>query len=365
MEEKLEEILAQYELVTYKKRRVRGAYLLDTDRGLFTLRNYRGNVCHLDFVERVKQSLVEMGYESVDFALVNQKGEYLTRDNQGNDWMIKRWFLGQECDIREQNQVCQAMAHLGRLHKLLEIVGKNLESDRQTREADKELEAAEIPSKQGKDGFMEPNPPSRRPQNAPENPDYFYKRNRELKRIHNFIRKKRRKSEMELLLLNSFSYFYEQAKKALEIDEINQDYQNLFCTAVTQNQLIHGNYNYHNILFEEGNIATTNFDYTKVGIAVLDLYGFLRKCMEKNNWNLEFGKSVLFAYEKERPLSEEEKRLLYSLLIFPEKYWKQCNFYYNTNKAWMPVKNYEKLQKLKEQEPMRSEFLDSIKSLFI
>ena len=28
---------------------------------------------------------------------------------------------------------------------------------------------------------------------------------------------------------------------------------------------------------------------------------------------------------------------------YPEKYWKQLNYYYNANKAWIPDKNVEKL----------------------
>ena len=43
--------------------------------------------------------------------------------------------------------------------------------------------------------------------------------------------------------------------------------------------------------------------------------------------------------------------------LFPEKYWKQLNFYYNTNKAWIPAKSTDKLKSLEDQEPARRRFI--------
>lgn len=47
---------------------------------------------------------------------------------------------------------------------------------------------------------------------------------------------------------------------------------------------------------------------------------------------------------------------------FPEKYWKQLNFYYNTNKAWIPAKSTDKLKSLKSQESARSRFLSRLEA---
>ena len=40
-----------------------------------------------------------------------------------------------------------------------------------------------------------------------------------------------------------------------------------------------------------------------------------------------------------------------------KKYWKQLNFYYNSNKAWIPVRNIDKLRALAAQQPARNAFL--------
>ena len=53
-------------------------------------------------------------------------------------------------------------------------------------------------------------------------------------------------------------------------------------------------------------------------------------------------------------------RCLYYMFLYPEKYWKQINFYYNANKAWIPARNIEKLRSLEEQQPVRNRFLEQI-----
>lgn len=60
---------------------------------------------------------------------------------------------------------------------------------------------------------------------------------------------------------------------------------------------------------------------------------------------------------------KEEAEFLYLLLLFPEKFWKQINFYYNGKKSWMSMKNYDKLLKIESQEERREKFLSEAKGL--
>ena len=59
-------------------------------------------------------------------------------------------------------------------------------------------------------------------------------------------------------------------------------------------------------------------------------------------------------------MDKKERKCLYYMFLFPEKYWKQLNFYYNTNKAWIPARNTEKIESLKAQEKNRKRFVDGI-----
>ena len=64
------------------------------------------------------------------------------------------------------------------------------------------------------------------------------------------------------------------------------------------------------------------------------------------------------SYERVLPVSEVERQVLYYLFLYPEKYWKQLNFYYNSKKAWFPARNMEKIRILMEQAENQKNFLE-------
>ena len=101
----------------------------------------------------------------------------------------------------------------------------------------------------------------------------------------------------------------------------------------------------------------TEFNQMHLGVQMEDLYYFLRKIMEKHDWNERLGRRIMETYERVLPITELERQVLYYLFRYPEKYWKQINFYYNANKAWVPAKSTEKIKKLEAQQEMREKFI--------
>ena len=88
----------------------------------------------------------------------------------------------------------------------------------------------------------------------------------------------------------------------------------------------------------------------------------MRKVMEKHGWDEYLGGAMLDAYDAVQPMGAKERQYLYFLFLYPEKYWKQINFYYNTNKAWIPARNTEKIMVLKQQEIRRLSFMEKLLS---
>ena len=330
MDEKIEELLKEYPIQLIGKRRIRGAILLEASEGLFTLVQYRDSARRLAFQERVKQVLVDGGYPYVDKAVPDINGELLTKDSMGNRWLLKHWYIGRECNLRDDRDICQATTHLAKLHNMMRCpeTGDELPEDVQE-----------------------------------DNLQVLLERHmREMKRVYNYIRGKKKRNEMEICILNLFQKFYDQAGFAhMYISEIN--YSELCRQCINEKRVFHGSYNYHNIIFYEQQIVTTNFERADIGIQIVDLYDFLRKIMEKNGWNTKQGIKILDTYQKVRPLEKQEAKLLYVLLLFPEKFWKQINFYYNGKKSWMSLKNYDKLLKIESQEELRRNFLREAKGL--
>ena len=93
-----------------------------------------------------------------------------------------------------------------------------------------------------------------------------------------------------------------------------------------------------------------------------DLYYLMRKAMEKQGFDRRIGCKMLEAYDRQLPLTEDDHRYLYIRFLYPEKYWKQINYYFNSNKAWIPVRSTEKIHHLQELEPERQKFLDFLQA---
>ena len=83
----------------------------------------------------------------------------------------------------------------------------------------------------------------------------------------------------------------------------------------------------------------TLYNRMHLGIQASDLYRLMRKALEKHGWDTELGLSMLDSYQRVRPMDRRERKSLACMFLFPEKYWKQLNYYYNANKAWIPEKN--------------------------
>ena len=63
-----------------------------------------------------------------------------------------------------------------------------------------------------------------------------------------------------------------------------------------------------------------------------------------------------------RRLAEKDFLFLYLLFLYPEKFWKISNQYYNHRKSWIPPKTLEKLQKVLAQNEERHTFLKQFAS---
>lgn len=188
------------------------------------------------------------------------------------------------------------------------------------------------------------------------------KRTRELKRVRGYIREKKQKSEFEVLYLKLCDSYYEQALESLEYISTLEAVKGTF-------GLCHGSFTYHSLLippdFLPQNTAislfsVTSFDKTAYGMQIIDFYYLLRKTMEKNDWDVPLGTAMIDRYFAQKSETEADYRLLRAQLLFPEKFWKITNYYYNNRKSWIPKKNLQKMFSNHDREPVKAEFLRTL-----
>lgn len=360
MEDRSQEALKKYHLKVYNIFRARGAFLLETDCGLKLFKCFEGTVNRALFEHQVKEQLQLHGYANTDIFVKTIDDEIISEDSAGCQYIMKNWFWGEECNLKDLSQIEAASANLARLHNILKDVDFTKEQ-------------------------LEHNI-------APDLMDTFDKRNRELKRVKAYIREKRQKNEFELSYLNYYDTFYEQGLMAAK-RLADSAYQSLMDEAVKERRVCHGNYTYHNIIMLRSKaealtkayvppgwvnrqplsatelngagsyIATTNFEKAYIGLQVFDLYQFIRKVMEKNDWDILYGSNIIEAYDQVRTITREELKVLYLLLLYPEKFWKITNFYYNGKKSWVSGRNTQKLNMIGEQNEKKEIFLQSLESI--
>lgn len=319
------EVIQQYEGETLEVRRGRGAWICERPDGVKLLKEYRGSLRRLEFEEAVLEELKSQGIRLVDQYMRNRDGELITSGEDGTKYIFKDWFLNKECNLKDSREILAAVTWIARLHRAFRGIDWRPEWDL---------------------GSIIP----------PGLSEEMKRHSREMKRVRTFVSGKRKKSEFELCVMENFAEFYEQALQAqegLESLEERRDENRLF--------LCHGDLNQHHLLMGAGEVAVIEFNQMHRGKQMGDLYHFMRKVMEKHGWDERLGLAMTESYDKVLPMDEEDRACLYYLFLYPEKYWKQLNYYYNANKAWTPAKNVEKLRSLKDQQEARGRFLERIK----
>ena len=328
MAEKMSEVYELYDVTIDHMGRGRGASLLYTDKGIWQLRAAAAGEHRLLSEYEFKERLYAAGFAHVDRLVKNTQGELITCDRYGNPFVMRMYFDGREMNVGSKNEIMLAVDNLVEFHRAGAVVWREADQDMQLREKND-----------------------------------VRRRNREMKRVYNYIMKQSPKREFETLFLKFFSYFYEQGLQC-EREEAAQ--------AGTEKQIqegnhvgyCHGNYNHHSVLICQtgGNryVATINFDKYHVGNQLQDLYYFIRKTVEKNGYSFQLLEAILERYADGCALRQADIRYIYRKYRYPEKFYKLSNQYINGSKARISPKMVEKLNRISEEEEKKQELLGKL-----
>ena len=321
------EVLSQYDIVVEKTARGRGTYLVWTDKGIYQLFEYNGTEARLDFERKLLSYIIDAGFNNVDLLYKTKEDELLCRDFYGTKYILKRAFNGKECDLKKDTDILKAMDTLARLHLLTNHIDNE------------ELR------KYGS--------------NSTSLIENYQKHNKEMNRVRKFIRNKNRRTKFEYDILEKFDEYYGYAVDAY-MALCDSEYNNLRDDALRNFSICHGTYNYHNVVMLDKEVAVVNFDHANVNMQLEDVYFFVRKVMEKHDWNVKLGYQMINRYSAIKPISDVEWQVFKVMLMYPEKYWKVLNQYNNARKSWIPDKNACKLQAVYDKQKLKMEFVKRI-----
>lgn len=302
--------LEQYSLTVISTARIRGALLCRAEEGIFILKEFKGTERKFQKQQELLEGLKKAGC-NVDVCFANKEGGLVSRDKDGVPYILQYWYEGRECDTRSEEDILRSIRTLAQMHKHMRLP---LVMD-----------------------YVEPSLE-----------DIYQRHNQELRKIRKFIRKKGASSLFEKMYLATVEEYLNKGETALELLR-ESAYSGLRREMMENGWICHGEYNQHNVLILKKETAVTSFGHWGFDVQMTDLYCFMRKILEKYNWDVELGMKMLRAYHQIKKITPQEWQNIRIQFLYPEKYWKLANYYYSHNKAWISEKNTQKLKKLTGQ----------------
>lgn len=321
-------VFEQFGVSAYHTTRGRGALICETNRGVKLLRETLHGEEKYAKEEYVTNQLKSQGFVHVDTFVRTKEGAFLAEDEEGKRYYLKDWFMAGECDVKNYNDVSRACQAIAKMHKALLKVS--------------------VPCEGFKVAVSE------------SLDEKFARKLKEMKFVRNYLRKKKNKSDFERRAYESMGTFYDEGERAL-LGLLESDYREAFEQNVKMQMLAHGACNHHNILNGKGYVAIVNFEKVSVNSQITDLYDFMRKILEKYNWDIKLAYHMIDEYDKVKAITEAEFDELAYLFAFPEKFFKVMNHYSNSSKFWMADKDVEKLNNVINQNEARLRFVESLK----
>lgn len=309
----------------------KGVYYLKTNKGERCLKKINYGPQKLLFVYGAKEHLIKNGFKDVDRYFLNIDGEPYALVNE-DLYTLSEWLDGRECDFHNIEDVKIAAKALAKLH-----------------EASKGYDPPENSKLKTDLGRW---------------PTLMAKRVKSLDKMRDMVRKKNNKSSFDLLYIKSLDFYKKIGKEALKTLE-ESAYESLCAIAEIEKGFCHHDYTYHNIIIGQDNhISIIDFDYCKREVRTFDISNFMTKVLKRCNWNMEFATAIIESYNEESPLKEEEYKVLFAYLQFPQRYWRLANRYYYNEVNWGQNTFASKLEGIINEQEEYLNFLGQFKDKY-
>jgi spore coat protein I len=276
----------------------RAGYIFETDQGKKYFRQCQCSENRISYVHDVKQHLIHNGFSTLDlYTLSTDEKPFIEIDSQF--FTMTSFIDGRECEFGDDNDTVMASEALSAMHKASK--GNKLKN------------GLTVQSELGR------------------LPDNLAKRYDEILRMRR--KAERERGAFDYIYLDCVDKFIDIARESLRL--INGiEYPRLVKKALTEGNICHHDYSYQNILIDGSTTYVTGFESCGEEIRIYDLVNLIRRKMRKCNWNPQKASMILDAYSKLEPISKDEVIVMKAMLLFPQKFWRVANRYYNSRRSW-------------------------------
>ena len=260
------------------------------------------------FEDKARKYLIKQGFEYISpFEESLLKEPYFVWDT--DKYVLENYIQAETADLCDKKTLIAAAENLARFHKASE-------------------------------GFFE----TKEKVTLGRIPETYEKRYVELIKIRKKISSGKGFSPMELVILKNYDYIMDRLKQAKDI--MNSDcYRECEKKVRHKGMLCHNNYKGDNIrITPSGKIVTTGLSKCAVDTNVTDLSEFIRRYMKLEEYEDDMVLNIIDAYGKIYPLDKNDLETLRGMLIYPYKFLKICNEYFNKRRVCVSQAAVEKLE---------------------
>ena len=309
----------------------KGVYFLRTNAGFKCLKKINYGVQKLMFVYGAKEYLIANGFRNVDkydlnidsmpYALVNE-----------DIYTLSEWIEGRELNYENKEELRLSAMNLANLHN----ASRGYEPP----------ENSKLKTDLGRWSYL------------------MQKRINSFEKMKDMARKRSVKTQFDFDYAKCVNFFTDLGKKAMKV--LAESKYDDICRATEEEKLFcHHDYTHHNIIIDnENNYNIIDFDYCKREVRAYDISSFIIKICKRMDWDIEYAKVIIDAYNEVNCLEEEEYKVLFAFLLFPQRFWRLSNRYYYNEVNWSQVTYINKLNALTEESTKYLEFLEKFKQIY-
>ncbi len=294
--------------------RTRTGLICRTDQGLRELKKPRGSADSLRLAFDVKEQLRKNGFTNISRFYQTLDGEPFYR-HDGVLYLLEDPMPPTALEEDGTAAFVRGAETLGRMH----CAARGLKSEAASWEADRL-------------------------------PRLYAKRRGELAKFRRRNDRRGNYDAIDLLLIQYYEQYMAQATEAAELLQ-RGGYGAAVDRAAEQGAFCHNAYKGEALrLNEAGELFVGNFDKCGTELPLADLAAYLRRYCKKTDGSAEGVHAMLERYGKHQPLSEADLTILQGMLVYPEKFLRLVNEYYNKRRACVSPAMQERLASAAREE---------------
>lgn len=281
------------------------------------------------------QFLLQNGFANiVNYLKTFQNDIYVKYKN--SYFFMKDWKDGRECDLNNLNEILGCVDILAKFHK----AASGIESKKYL-STDSNKTVKYLPS-------------------------VFLKQCHELIKFKRIIDNKKLKSQFDIKYREKMDSIYKQGLLSINLID-KYDYAGLLKKAKSEKHICHGRFTYHNTLIDENNnIYISGLANANIDIRINDLGKLIRRALsnEEYEWSFKTVQELINTYDSILPLNNNEIGLLFSIIIFPYRFYKIGKRSYDNDLPFIEEKYMKKLNKQVTLLSKKLKFIEEFSSFY-